>query len=126
MMTTIDQRFSSFHSVMLHTMKDLVINMASQLSNQQRSNPLSPPPNDILHTPPPIYLYHEVFLQHPYTPQTTSHSPLTNMSPPSSYLHPPVHILPQYSQGTTPSSHQMLPPPPQPYHISTNSSTQQS
>ena len=101
MMTTIDQRFSSFQSEILQTMKELVINMVPQLSIQQRSHLLSPPPNDILHTQPPIYPYHGVVLQHPYPLHTTPRSPLTNMSPPSSYPHtnPYTHTITALSRN---------------------------
>ena len=86
------QRVTSFQTVMLQTMKDLAINMVPQLSNQQRSNLLSPPPNDMFHTQPPTYPYHGVFFQHPYSPQTTPHSPLTHIYPPPHPRTLPVHI----------------------------------
>ena len=80
----------------------------------------------MFHTRPPTYPYNGVFLQHPYSPQPTSHFPLTNRNLPSSHPHTlPVHILPKFSQGTTSPSHQMLPLSPQSSHISTNSTTQQ-
>ena len=50
MMETINQRFTSFQSVMLQIMKDLVIQMVPQLTNHQRSNLLFQPPQKILHT----------------------------------------------------------------------------
>ena len=53
MVATIDQSFLSFQSVVLQTIKDLVMNMVPQLSNQQQSKLLSPPPNDMLYTQPP-------------------------------------------------------------------------
>ena len=120
------QRFTSFQTVMLQKMKDLAINMVPQLSNQQRSNLLSPPPNDIFHTQPPTYPYHGAFIQHPYPPQTIPHSPLAHMYLPSYPHTPPVHIPPQFSQGNTSSSNKMLPPPPKLSPITTNSTTQQS
>ena len=60
MMATIDQRFSWFQSVILQTMKNLVINMVTQLSNQQRSNLLSLSPDDMLHTQSPIKQPHSL------------------------------------------------------------------
>ena len=48
------------------------------------------------------------------------------MSIPSSHSNPLINILTQPSQGTKSLSHQILPPPPQTSHISTNSTTQQS
>ena len=66
MMETINQRFTSFQCVILKKMKDLVIQMVPQLSNQQRSNLLSPSPHEMLHTQPPTYSYQGAFLNHSY------------------------------------------------------------
>ena len=77
--TTIEimnQRFTSFQTITLQTMKDLVINMVPPFSNQQRSNLLSPPPDAILHTQPPTYQYHDAFIHHPYLLQK-KHAPLS-------------------------------------------------
>ena len=126
MMAIIDQRFSLFQSVMLQTMKELVINMVPQLSNQQQSYLRFPSPNDMLHTQLPTYLYHIGLLQQPDPPNTTPQSPLANMSPPSSHPDaPPIHIPPQPLQRIIPPSNQMLPPPPTSSYMSTNSTTQQ-
>ena len=43
-------------------MKESVINMVSQLTNQQRPNMLSPSPHGMLHTQPPTYPYQEALL----------------------------------------------------------------
>ena len=64
MMETINQRFISFQSVMLNTMKYLIIQIVPQLYNQQYSNLLSPSPHDMIQTQPLTYLYQEAFLRH--------------------------------------------------------------
>ena len=125
MMEKMNQCFTSLLTEILQTMKNLVINMVSQLSNQQRSNLLSSPSNDMIHTQPTTYPYYGVFLQHPYLPQRTPYYLLTHMYPPS-YPDPSVHIPPQSSQRITLPSNQILPPPPQHSQISTNFTTQQS
>lgn len=80
---------------MLQTMKDLVIEMALQLTNHQRSNVLFTPPTDLP--------YQGSFFHHPYPPQPTPHSPLTHISPHTSHLHtPPFNIPQQSTQGITP------------------------
>ena len=53
MMEKINQQFASFQTVKLQTMKDLVINMVPQITNQQRSVLLSFAPHDMLNTQPP-------------------------------------------------------------------------
>ena len=55
MIEKINQQFALFQTVMLQTMKDLVINMIPQITNQQRFVLLSPSPHVILNTPPPQY-----------------------------------------------------------------------
>ena len=52
MMEKINQQFASFQTVILHTMKEIVINMIPQITNQQRSTLLSPSPPDMLNTQP--------------------------------------------------------------------------
>ena len=58
MMEKINQQFASFQTVMLQTMKELVINMIPQITNQQRSTLLSPSPTDTLNTQPSNYPHH--------------------------------------------------------------------
>ena len=52
-MDKIIQQFVSFQTVMLQTMKDLVINMVPQITNQQRSVLLSSFYHDMLNTQSP-------------------------------------------------------------------------
>ena len=68
MMETINQQFASFQTTMLHTMKDLVIKMIPQITNQQRSVLLSPSPHDMFNTKPPNYPHDGSLLTHPYPP----------------------------------------------------------
>ena len=68
-----------------------------------------------LHTQQPSYPYEGAFLHHPYSPQTTPHSPLAHMLLPSSNPHAPSHIPQQPTQGITPPQTQMLRPQPQPF-----------
>ena len=111
MMETMNQRCTSFQSVMLQTMKELVIQMIPQLSNQQRSNLLSPSPHDMLHTQPPTYHYQGAVLNHYYPPQTTPHYPLTNIPPPLIHLPPPpYHLFISHHNPLDASINQMLPP----------------
>ena len=51
MMKTKGKRFASFQNVMLQTMKELLIQMISKISNQQRSKLLSPSHRDMIHIP---------------------------------------------------------------------------
>ena len=109
-MEKLNQRFTSFQSVMLKMKKYLVIKTVLPVSNQQQSNLLYPSPHDMIHTQPPAYPYHLVFIHHLYSPHKTPHSPLTHISLPSSPPNTPsVHIPPQPPQGTTPPPNQMLP-----------------
>ena len=89
----------------------LVINMVSQITNQQRSILLSPSPYDMLHTQPPQYTPSGSLLKDQSLPQL----PLNQMSQPT--LHPttpPIYIQPQSIQGTTsPTPQLILPPLPQ-------------
>jgi len=97
-MDKINQWFTSFRTIMLQTMKDLVINMVPQITNQQRSVLLSPSPRHILNTQPSQYPPHGSLLTHPSPPQL----PLNQMPQPT--LHPttpPTYIQPQSTQGTT-------------------------
>ena len=59
MMEKINQQFASFQTVMLQTMKELVINMIPQITNQQRSTVLYPSPTDMLNTQPVVSFYEE-------------------------------------------------------------------
>ena len=68
MMEKMNQRFTSFQTVILQTMKDLVVNTVPQLSDQQRSDLFSTPPNDMPRTQSSTYSYHGSFIQHPYPP----------------------------------------------------------
>ena len=52
MMEKTNQQFALFQTVMLQTMKDLIINMVTQITNQQRSTLLSPSPQDMFNTQP--------------------------------------------------------------------------
>ena len=93
MMEKINQQFASFQTVMLQTMKELVINMIPQITNQQRSTVLSPSPTDTLNTQPPNFPHHGSLLTHPYPPQLKMSPPSNQMPPPT--LHPttpPVYI----------------------------------
>ena len=93
---------------MLQIIKDLIINMVPQITNQQRSVLLSPFPHDMLNNQPPNYPHHGSLLTHPYPPQL----PLTQMTQPT--LHPttpPIYIQPQSTQGTTSPTTQTIPPP---------------
>ena len=82
-------------------MKDLAIQMVSQLTNHQYPYLPSPQPHDILHTQPSTYSY--IAFHHSYPPQPTPYFPLTNMSTtvPTPYT-PPSCIPPQCIQGVTP------------------------
>ena len=66
MMEKINQQFAFFQTVMLQTMKEIVINMIPQITNQQRSTLLSPSPPEILSTQPSNYPHHEALLTNPY------------------------------------------------------------
>ena len=114
MMKIINQRFTSFQSVMLQTMNDLVIQMVPQLSNQQHPHiPPSLQPQEIFHTQTPTYPYQATFL-HFYPPQSISQFALNNASAAISYHHTlPLFIPPQPTQGVRPpiTPNQMLPPP---------------
>ena len=108
MMDKINQQFASFQTVMLQIMKDLVINMAPQKTNQQQSVLLSPSHHDILTTNPPQYPSHESLLTHPSPPQL----PLNQMSQPKLYpTRQHIYIQPQYTQCTTSLTPQTIPPP---------------
>ena len=50
MIKKINQRFTSFQSVMLQTMKDLVIQIIPQLTTYQHQHLPPPEPHEILHT----------------------------------------------------------------------------
>ena len=52
MMEKTNQQFALFQTVMLQTMKDLIINMVKQIINQQRSTLLFPSPQDMFSTQP--------------------------------------------------------------------------
>ena len=111
MMETINQYFTSFQSVILQTIKKLVIQMIPRLSNKHRSNLISPWPHDMVHTQPSNYQYPGVVLNHSYPPQTIPYSPLTNIPPSSIQPHtPPTYIPPQPTQCTILPTHQILPP----------------
>ena len=95
---------------MLQTMKELVINMIPQITNQQRSNVLSPSPNDMLNTQPPNFPHHGSLLSHPYPPQLNM-PPSSNQIPPSTShpTTPPVYIQQQSTQGITPTTQTLSP-----------------
>ena len=90
---------------MLQTMKELVIKMVPQITNQQWSFLLSPSPHDTLNTQPPNYPHHGSLRTHPYPPQL----PLNKMPQPT--LHPttpPIYMQPQSTQGNTSPPYQQL------------------
>ena len=111
MMEKINQQFASFQTVMLQTMKKIVINIFPQITNQQGSTLLPPSPPEMLNTRPSNYLHHEALLTHHYPPQLTIPTPLNQI--PSSALHnntPPIYIQPQTTQGMTPpATHKISP-----------------
>ena len=108
MMEKINQQFASFHTVMLQTMKVLVINMIPQITNQQRSVLLFSSPHDMLNTQPPNYPHHGSLLTHLYPPKL----PLNQMTQPTLHpTNPPIYTQPQSTQDTTLTTNQTFPPP---------------
>ena len=96
---------------MLQTMKELVINMIPQITNQQRSTLLSPSPTDTLNIQPSNYLHHGSLLTHPYPPQLNMPYPSNQIPPPTLHTNsPPVYIQQQSTQGITPPTTQTLSP----------------
>ena len=86
----------SFRPFPAASMKELVINMIPQITNQQRSTVLSPSPNDILNTQPPNFPHPGSLLSHPYPPQLNMPPPSNQMPPPTSHpTTPPVYIQQQ-------------------------------
>ena len=111
MMEKINQQFASFQTVMLQTMKEIVINMIPQITNQQRSTLLSPSPPEMLSTQPSNYPHHEALLTNPYRPQLTIPTPLNQIPLPTLHTNtPPIYIQPQSAQGMTPPTTQTLSP----------------
>ena len=110
MMEKINQQFASFQTVMLQTMKELVINMIPQIINQQRSTVLSPSPTDMLNTQPPYFPHQGSLLSNPYPPQLNMPPPSNQIPPPTSHpTTPPVYIQRQSTQGITPTTQTLSP-----------------
>ena len=106
-----NQYFLQYNPSIHHKMHTHVTSEIPQLSNQQRSNLLSPSPHDMLHTQPPTYHYQGAVLNHYYPPQTTPHYHLTNILPPSIHLPPPpYHLFISHHNSLDASINQMLPP----------------
>ena len=92
-------------------MKEIVINMIPQITNQQRSTLLSPSPPDMLNIQPSNYPHHGSLLTNPYPPQLTLPTLSNQMPPPTIHTNfPPVYIQPQSTQGITSPTTQILSP----------------